>query len=555
MPTTARGRDDDGPISDGVDPDVAAARAHYAVQRTLQRRPVRWALAGSQALTHGWRSGREMLGPAAELIDLPGPMASPRTRYPNLRVAHLGAVPLTDGIVPGERITPANWRTVLRRDRPDLVLLDDPRGWSTSELTELLAATPGAAIAPAGVHDQLHGSGTRTKGLMVLEEGRLPPYVDAWRCNPIGLPAFPPPDVVTSTGTLGPSGADHRPRTDDIEAAMVARKAATAVEPLAGSSDRTAHARRVLHLLAGGTPTVATETPLLRGLLPASTVDELLVPEAAGPAALMDRASRIAHDAGREAISVRSRRHVLAEHTRERAVDLLLEAAGLASVRPPLITVLLCTRRPKRVEEAIAAVARQTHPRLELVLVLHGINRPDDRVIGSSGVPTTVLGVGAERPLGAALDAGLDHARGDLIAKMDDDDLYGDRHLEDLVVALAYSGADAVGRWSHAVHLVDEDVTTYPHPDRQELWATHLPGATMLIRGEAMRAHRWRHVPNAVDTELVRAITAAGGMTYSTHRYGFVRRRHGDHTFRRRDRSFRGLESATDGLDRRMLDV
>jgi hypothetical protein len=98
-------------------------------------------------------------------------------------------------------------------------------------------------------------------------------------------------------------------------------------------------------------------------------------------------------------------------------------------------------------------------------------------------------------------------------------------------VALDYSGADGVGRWSNETHLVDADVTVAQDLDRQERWAHHLPGATMLVRGDVLRAVRFRRVPRHVDTHLLRSIHAAGGAAYATHRFGFIRRRHGDHTY------------------------
>jgi hypothetical protein len=68
-----------------------------------------------------------------------------------------------------------------------------------------------------------------------------------------------------------------------------------------------------------------------------------------------------------------------------------------------------------------------------------------------------------------------------------------------------------------------------------------------------LRAVRWRHVPSGVDTELVRAVHLAGGAAYSTHRFGFVRTRHGDHTFSPGERSFAGLGVA--GGVEALLDV
>jgi hypothetical protein len=138
---------------------------------------------------------------------------------------------------------------------------------------------------------------------------------------------------------------------------------------------------------------------------------------------------------------------------------------------------------------------------------------------------------------------------------MDDDDLYGAGHLADLAVALRYSGADVVGRWANLTHLVDRDVTVDPHRDRQERWAHHLPGATMLVHGSVMRRLRWRHVPNGVDRQLIEALHADGGRAYSTHRFGFVRRRHGDHTFAKGDRAFAREGAASPGLDPSLLDV
>jgi hypothetical protein len=79
------------------------------------------------------------------------------------------------------------------------------------------------------------------------------------------------------------------------------------------------------------------------------------------------------------------------------------------------------------------------------------------------------------------------------------------------VVALAYSGADVVGRWANEVHLVDRDVTVAQDLDRQERWAHHLPGATMLLPADVLRAVRFRRVPRHVDTHLLRSIHAAGG--------------------------------------------
>jgi hypothetical protein len=136
----------------------------------------------------------------------------------------------------------------------------------------------------------------------------------------------------------------------------------------------------------------------------------------------------------------------------------------------------------------------------------------------------------------------LDRTAAPLLAKIDDDDRYGPNHLLDLEVAMTYSGAELVGKRRHAVHDVTAGTLTMPDGPAEERWEDHLPGATMLVRGDVLRALRWRQVPNGVDTELVRAVHLAGGAAYSTHRFGFVRTRHGDHTYAAGRRSFAGHE-------------
>ena len=55
--------------------------------------------------------------------------------------------------------------------------------------------------------------------------------------------------------------------------------------------------------------------------------------------------------------------------------------------------------------------------------------------------------------LGECLNLAVDSADGDVIAKFDDDDHYGEHYLADQVTALRYSAADLVGKQAHYMHL------------------------------------------------------------------------------------------------------
>jgi hypothetical protein len=488
--------------------DLEAARLRYELARLRDRRPVRAAL----ALT-SWRRGG--LGPALASLrghpprwDVPGPTGIPdRPRYPHLRAATLSADPLLAGVVPTTQVRPGDL-TAIGRDRVDLVLVDDVSGWSEPQLIELVdharrtgAATVAvgpAAIAMIGDRAQLR-IGPAGAGRVDLQ---LAPSIDPRVVNPVGR------DV----------GVVAAPSDDEAYLAAIAR----------------------------GLIPLGEATPTRRELL-GDLGDEVFT---TGP----DRARRLAELhadlEARDTLSVRLRRHVLTQHSRAARCVHLIEPLDLGPAPPRTIALLLATRRPELLPAVCDDLARQHRDDLELLVAVHGDAAVPERL---AVAPAAIVRVAAARPLGELLNTLLDRTAAPLVAKIDDDDRYGPHHLVDLEVAMSYSGAELVGKRRHGVHDVAASTVSMPDGPAEERWEDHLPGATMLVRGEVLRAVRWRHVPSGVDTELVRAVHLAGGAAYSTHRFGFVRTRHGDHTFSPGERSFAGLGVA--GGVEALLDV
>jgi len=105
------------------------------------------------------------------------------------------------------------------------------------------------------------------------------------------------------------------------------------------------------------------------------------------------------------------------------------------------VSILLPTRdRPDFLLEALSSVARQTHPELELILVRDGGAPFDDAVRAAvSGLPFPTVWVEHDGdPEGAAVtrNRGLERARGDAVAFLDDDDLWEPDHAAALARAL-----------------------------------------------------------------------------------------------------------------------
>ena len=258
---------------------------------------------------------------------------------------------------------------------------------------------------------------------------------------------------------------------------------------------------------------------------------------------LMAQEIRGAGAAAREALSVAARRAALRTHSLRARARQVCAAALADPPEPARISVLLATRRPGHLAAALANVARQRYPRLELVLALHGPGFAADAVeCAMAGFPHPVklLRLDAGRPLGSVLNAAADAAGGALLAKMDDDDLYGPEHLWDVALAREYSGAALVGKFPATVYLTRGDRTVRRRRVPGETWSSAITGGTMLIgRADLERAGGWRRAARHVDAALVEDVLRGGGGVYRTHDAGYLMVRHGDrHTWEADDAEF-----------------
>ena len=373
------------------------------------------------------------------------------------------------------------------------------------------------------------------------------PAFDLTAVNPVGWP-LDFDDVVVSLGPpelLPPGAANGAPvtrcRPGDGPADL--RRARCVVDVAAfhaGTLERTAAlaelaaAGAVVHLADAASPDAARDAardgPDAR---PGPGLRECLGPELHD---LMARADALTADARRrELISIRMRRAALRGHSRQARPETVSPSASVGARLswPPEVSVLLPTRRPDMLAGALANVARQSYPRLELVLALHGDGfEPGHLSELTAGLncPVRVVPVGAEAPLGRVLDSAAAASSGALLTKFDDDDLYGAEHVWDLVLARQYSRAELVAKGAEYVYLAASDRTLHRFAGKGERFSRRptVAGGTMLMAASDLAdAGGWRPLPARVDEALIEDVDRTGGRTYRTHGAGYVLVRHG----------------------------
>jgi spore maturation protein CgeB len=303
----------------------------------------------------------------------------------------------------------------------------------------------------------------------------------------------------------------------------------------------TMFSRRVLELLACGTPVLST---------PARGMEQLLgdaVVTTSEPVDARDKVrALVASKELRDQLAVRGLRKVMTEHTYGHRVDGLVEAVGLdtGASRPPSATVsIVCsTNRAGGAKAVMESVASQVYADKELVLVLHGVDvdhgelRAQARKLGIDELST--LSVGSERTLGDCLNEGVKASSGRFIAKFDDDDLYGPNYLADQMAAFSYTEAGVVGKWTRYVHLEGKGVFVLVYPGHEHQYTTMVGGQTLLFDRDVASEVPFESRSVGEDTAFLKSCLAAGVRIYSTDRFNLVYRRSAtsdDHTWRSSD--------------------
>src|SRR5699024_11097322 len=130
--------------------------------------------------------------------------------------------------------------------------------------------------------------------------------------------------------------------------------------------------------------------------------------------------------------------------------------------------------------------------------------------------------------LGTCLNAAVDRADGQVLSKMDDDDLYGAFYLHDLLRAREFAAADVVGKHAHYMHVAGPDATLLRFPWMEHRFTHHVMGPTITAGREVFTAHPFADVSRGGDAGFLGVVTEGGGRDYSGDRFSFTQMRHGE---------------------------
>ena len=314
----------------------------------------------------------------------------------------------------------------------------------------------------------------------------------------------------------------------------------------------TMFARRAFESLACGTPVISSESDGMSRMLGEhvrvtrsmeETADHLL--DLLGDEESRAREGHLAY------------RYVHENHTYRHRMGEVFRRVGLEPPHrdQPPVSVLMPTKRPENVARCLENFTRQTYQNKELVLILNNAEFDLDAIRrNAESIPNVqVLHVDGRTTLGDCLNRGVEAASGRYVAKMDDDDHYGERYLADSVLAASFSDADIVGKGLFFVYFEAVDTTALFEWTSEHTVMSFVTGGTLFVKSEVAKDISFDSVSLKEDTNFQRAAFEAGCRIYSADRFNFLRvraRRLSDHADRTPDAEFlEKCRNRTSGLD------
>ncbi|MFW0121456.1 glycosyltransferase family protein [Rothia sp. CCM 9419] len=290
-------------------------------------------------------------------------------------------------------------------------------------------------------------------------------------------------------------------------------------------------ARRVFEITASGTPVLTTHSEAIPRFF---TDEEVPIATTQKQAEYMLKALVNSPELNDRTVHL-AQRKIWSAHTYTHRAMQVLQAAGKTPQQHPHqlpeTTVIVSTNRPGHIDHVFKTVASFSPVPVQLNLLTHGFDVPTPQLQAKArdyGIELQILRADSTLSLGECLNQLVRSADGKIITKVDDDDLYGEHYLQDMLFALAYSGADIVGKQAHYMHLQAHNATLLRNPEREHKYTNFVMGPTITGTREVFLEHPFPAGNRGEDTGFLSSVHQDGGVIYSSDRFNFLQMRSGD---------------------------
>lgn len=284
--------------------------------------------------------------------------------------------------------------------------------------------------------------------------------------------------------------------------------------------------RRVYELLACGTPVVSTPSKAIEeqfsGIVHVANdakeanviIEKLLTDEH-----FWEKTSHLGY------------REVMKKHTyTHRLRDIEASLGYESNSVEPLVSIITCTRRPNMIDRIVENMTRQNHPNCELILVLQDFTstQKEELIAKLQLKPSNlkrievIVNDSADVTLGERFNHASDYARGEYIAKMDDDDFYFSNYLSDMLIPFSFGDYGLVGKKELYMYLSGSKKLIKRFPGEKHREVDFVAGATFVFKSKIFKKFKFSSMNRGEDSDLIKRLKEDNVKIYAADPFNFI---------------------------------
>lgn len=200
-----------------------------------------------------------------------------------------------------------------------------------------------------------------------------------------------------------------------------------------------------------------------------------------------------------------------------REIRFVNNSIKIEAPRFPQVSVVVSSYRKHLLNDMIETINYQKYVDVEIILLTHGFrltSKEQNELNEKSRFNLKILNANSSFSLGECLNQCVVNANSNYIAKLDDDDIYGNHYLIDHYLALKYSNSDLVGKGAHFVYIEGEKCLILRESMKKNQYDEIIMGATIFGKSEVFRKLKFKKFNQSEDSDF---ISRANEQNYSIY--------------------------------------
>ncbi len=212
------------------------------------------------------------------------------------------------------------------------------------------------------------------------------------------------------------------------------------------------------------------------------------------------------------------------------------------------VSIIVPTIKIKYIYNIFNNYGRCNYKNKEMIIILNNNNLNLDNYlkIAKEYKNIRVKQLDQSLTLGECLNYGVTISKYDFLAKMDDDDYYGENYVTDSMNTFEYIDTDIIGKTSYFIYYEKYNSLGIMYPNESNKYSPYVAGSTLFFKKRVFKKVKFRKLNVAEDANFLKDCAKQNINIYSGNRYNYVYIKHKelkDHTWKIDSRKLGNISS------------